>query len=882
MHTVQRGAGSSATEAASRGSRFRPPRLMQALLPRPHLVQQIIDNLGSVSVLIGPPGGGRTVLMNECYQELAAAGEPVCWVNLSYADNDPATLHQHLSHAFALPDSSSQDLLPEMPAGVSGFIDGVHWLENREALDRLQNFVLSVAANGRIVLAASQLKAHNLRRAELGGVIRVIGPSQLRMRDDEAAALIGGQYSREQIGQLNTLVDGWPAGLRFLQRAPQFCAQYLANPQSPPALPEELADYFETHICQGMSPARLDALMELSVLQRFIPELVAALPGAVSHWGLIDELLREGWMIRYADSRQRWACVSPALGLYLATRLSRFNPQRYRELKYFVARWLGEQGYAKEAVLHAVALDQPPVAARLIEDAGAVALDLGRGPNIQLSELLPVEQAGEFPLLFISQVYQRVRAGRLREARSLFEQAWQQTEGFTRVSSSAAGQEVQSWAQLYRVVFLCIVDSPITPAMLDEMQAEVDRLLVTEPVLAASWGSVLAYGYLDQRRFEEAVAAADVGLNLAPQDDRPRISIFLHIHKAHALLALGRLESACACAQAAFADALTDAGPNTYEWLAASLTRGLLHHLCGEDQQALDLLLPALAQVRNTSGWVPLYAEAYAAAVASLARQGGLAAAQPLLDQAEVFAHERGLVRLIALLKIVRLLERIRAGHWREALLLQQSDGVENLLHSQPVSAYELSIHVPAVLASAYLMLEINRPAAAADYLARLDEEMMRGESCRWQLSYHLLLARAHFMTRRYSLALEHTFATYRLSARSGLRRTLGPGFAGLVEIAGWAVARGRELPEGMQQWLEQVAPASATSTPAIAGQQLLSPRESEVMLLVAEGLTNKEIAARLAISEGTVKGHRKRIHEKFGVSSRSQAISRARELLLI
>ena len=47
-------------------------------------------------------------------------------------------------------------------------------------------------------------------------------------------------------------------------------------------------------------------------------------------------------MIRYADARQRWAHVNPALGHYLATRLSRFNPRRYRELRYFVARWLAE------------------------------------------------------------------------------------------------------------------------------------------------------------------------------------------------------------------------------------------------------------------------------------------------------------------------------------------------------------------------------------------------------------------------------------------------------------------------------------------------------------------------------------------------------------
>ena len=62
----------------------------------------------------------------------------------------------------------------------------------------------------------------------------------------------------------------------------------------------------------------------------------------------------------------------------------------------------------------------------------------------------------------------------------------------------------------------------------------------------------------------------------------------------------------------------------------------------------------------------------------------------------------------------------------------------------------------------------------------------------------------------------------------------------------------------------------------------MLSPRESEIIALMAEGYINKEIATRLGISEGTVKTHRKKIHEKLGVSSRSQAIMRARELLIV
>ncbi len=51
-----------------------------------------------------------------------------------------------------------------------------------------------------------------------------------------------------------------------------------------------------------------------------------------------------------------------------------------------------------------------------------------------------------------------------------------------------------------------------------------------------------------------------------------------------------------------------------------------------------------------------------------------------------------------------------------------------------------------------------------------------------------------------------------------------------------------------------------------------LSDREREVLVLVAEGLANKQIARRLAISEKTVKGHLTKIFHSIGVVDRTQA----------
>jgi LuxR family maltose regulon positive regulatory protein len=61
-----------------------------------------------------------------------------------------------------------------------------------------------------------------------------------------------------------------------------------------------------------------------------------------------------------------------------------------------------------------------------------------------------------------------------------------------------------------------------------------------------------------------------------------------------------------------------------------------------------------------------------------------------------------------------------------------------------------------------------------------------------------------------------------------------------------------------------------------------LSERELQVLGLLAEGLTNREIGERLYISQGTVKAHTSNIYGKLGVRSRTQAAACARSLGLL
>lgn len=111
--------------------------------------------------------------------------------------------------------------------------------------------------------------------------------------------------------------------------------------------------------------------------------------------------------------------------------------------------------------------------------------------------------------------------------------------------------------------------------------------------------------------------------------------------------------------------------------------------------------------------------------------------------------------------------------------------------------------------------------------------------------------------------------------------------FEGDVEIqrALKSGARGYILknmpPEDLLQVIRNVHAGKKRLHPVIVanladhfGEENLTPRETEVLQLVSEGNSNKEIGNRLCISEETVKGHVKNILGKLGANDRTQAVS--------
>jgi len=92
------------------------------------------------------------------------------------------------------------------------------------------------------------------------------------------------------------------------------------------------------------------------------------------------------------------------------------------------------------------------------------------------------------------------------------------------------------------------------------------------------------------------------------------------------------------------------------------------------------------------------------------------------------------------------------------------------------------------------------------------------------------------------------------------------------------AVARGetRLAPDVQAELVRQIQMRGVGDRPA------LSPREREVLVMIADGLSAPDVAARLHVSPATVKTHLQSLYEKLGVSDRAAAVARAMRLGLL
>ncbi len=139
-------------------------------------------------------------------------------------------------------------------------------------------------------------------------------------------------------------------------------------------------------------------------------------------------------------------------------------------------------------------------------------------------------------------------------------------------------------------------------------------------------------------------------------------------------------------------------------------------------------------------------------------------------------------------------------------------------------------------------------------------------------LSGGLLIVALRLIEFRF-LVVQHSFEIY-----GGLIAVL---FAGLGIWLGLKVTKKKEV------LVIKEVPVPALPQPFSVNEQRLkelgiTPRELEILELIAHGLSNREIADKLFVSENTVKTHSSRLFDKLGAKRRTQAVQLGKEMGLI
>jgi LuxR family maltose regulon positive regulatory protein len=214
-------------------------------------------------------------------------------------------------------------------------------------------------------------------------------------------------------------------------------------------------------------------------------------------------------------------------------------------------------------------------------------------------------------------------------------------------------------------------------------------------------------------------------------------------------------------------------------------------------------------------------------------------------------------------------------------------------------ASYELETQVhrrdkpPASLARAMevsalvrLRLVQGKAQEALTLLAPTLEEAMDRHWGKLVNELLILQALARQMRQEEQAAINTLAQAVRLAEPEGYMRSFVDEGAPMAALL--ATLRERERKRGPTPYLDRLLTAFSPQTEAgqraaqYALRDPLSPREQEVLQLLAGGASNQEITERLVITLDTVKRHVSNILSKLGASNRTQAVSRARELGLL
>jgi LuxR family transcriptional regulator, maltose regulon positive regulatory protein len=872
-------------------TKLRPPVSLALYRARPRLGARLgraLDDEIRLTLISAPPGYGKSVALAGW---VASTDKPTAWLSLDAADNDPVRFVRYLVAALQPLRPGIALAARALPGVTDGtelaafLIDAVAHRDDPFVLvlddyhvitaEPVHALVRLLVAQGppfmHLVVSTREDPPFPLSRLRAHGRLLELRAEDLRFTLEEAASYLAATpdiaLDAAHVERLVERTEGWIAGM-------QLASISLRNRPDAPALVDELTgsqrfvlDYLAAEVLEGIDPDLRAFLVRCSVVERFTADLCSELSGRADSAQLLERAERLNLFLVPLDLERRWFRFHHLFADYLRLQLG--DAER-RGLHARAAEWLEDAGLPGEAIDQALAAGAFDQAVRYLEREGVARYQTEELLTLLgWLEALPGDRVTGSPILAALHAAALFFTGRISDAARTCDESGAVLES---LGASAAG--------LHAV-----------------------RALVAQAQGQAGTAA-LARQALDE---------------LGPADAAFRPMALQALGTAQVLD--GELPAAVATMRAAL-----HAGLSTGQSMVAIPALTMLAtalNLTGQRGEAEELCRRVLAHFGATSG--PLHgAVEYAAYWLGMLcyEANDLVAARHELERAWEAAGRFGHGRVLLGTSVAYVcLGRLATGADSEAFealrtFRAEARAVGSVEMDAPFAEIEARLQVyggnvaaaagwadvvegrvpavgsslPALLTLARVRLAQGRARETASYLRQARVVAEAADDVADLISVAVLEATRAEQTGERRLA-QRSMEEAITSAAPGhyVRRVVDDGRtlfqllpavrriapAFVDEVLG-AVAASPRSPaqhsKGVSLWRDERGELVET----------LTPRELEVLRLMAAGLGDGEIAEALTVSLATAKWHGAHVRAKLGASTRTKALAIARQLGLV
>ena len=893
------------------------PRTGDDLIIRPHLHRWLTEGARRrLTLVCAPAGFGKTTLLA---QWAHASSMPVAWLTLDEGDDDPARFWRYFVAALrSLGGDAVEDASALLMSGVrveeavldllindlaedsedrALIVDDYHLIRSEEIHRGLSYVVEHLPDTFHLVVGGRTLPPWRLSRLRGRGQVTELGAADLRFARDEVGAFLSRTMrlglSPEEVDELAASTEGWVAGLQLAALSWRSLGVHRGRLGRLSGADREVFDYLSEEVLGAQPKSIREFMMRTSITDRLNGSLCEVLTGQEDGQETLEGLERANLFVFPVDEERRFYRYHRLFARFLRRQLQREHPEEVQGLHLKAAGWYRRNGCPVEAVRHALRAPDFEAAADLLESVGEGMLERGEVATLlEWLEAMPGEVVDSRVRLAILRAWALAHAGRLEAVDSVL----RRIEGH--LSAASGSTDGDSAVRTEKVV-----DETVS------LRGEVAAVRTRVAAISEDARAVAEFS-------REAL------LWLPRENLRLRGNVALDM--AHGYNLTGEVREAdVAFAEAAVA---SEAAGNPRSTLIALWYRSSVKAVLGSLDEAAELAQRCLEVAeKEQNRETPVSGTAHVAVAQVLYERDELDDAERFFEEGVRRGKRGGEVKIVAAgyiglarlamargrsedaLELVRRARRLASwphiGAWQARLQLASGNvaaaarwvdeyGAE---HEDP-SGYPRDLERLTLerLTAARILLARNETDAVLALLERLLGKAETQGRVGHVIEALLLSALARETRGETDEAASAALRAASLAEAGGFRRILVDEGAPLATLLAKVIRRlrwkkGIEHGDASVRYLSEIvetiraaAPGDDDSEKVLSATEPLTEREREVLRLVAAGLSNAQIADELYLALGTVKSHIHHIYGKLLVSSRTQAVERARELDLL